>query len=228
MLSFMKEQGPAGSSMQERTVSDRTGRTEEQEYLTTGTRARKLRRTTYILAVIFGAGLLCLLFMIKKATPQQAEAAVAETAEAQIEAALTRLTGIKTEIFNRMDGIVQKFYEFSHIQQIKVNELVKNPFERDLFLGRADGTGGSEQEDESIDAALMRRQMLKQQAKELSLVSIIRSEQEGNCCTINDRMLYEGDTIKDFKVAHIGESFVKLESGRSTTGKVEIILKLAE
>ena len=227
MLSFMKEQGPAGSSMQEPTASDRSGRTEEQEYLTTGTRARKLRRTTYVLAVIFGAGLLCLLFMIKKATPQQAQAAVAETAEAQIEAALTRLTGIKTEIFDRMDGIVQKFYEFSHIQQIKVNELVKNPFERDLFLGRADGTAGSGQEDESIDAALMRRQMLKQQAKELSLVSIIRSEQ-GNCCMIDDRMLYEGDTIKDFKVAHIGESFVKLESGQSQTDKVEIILKLAE
>jgi len=28
----------------------------------------------------------------------------------------------------RMDEIVKKFYEFSDVVQVKVNELVKNPF----------------------------------------------------------------------------------------------------
>jgi hypothetical protein len=52
---------------------------------------------------------------------------------------------------------------------------------------------------------------------------------------IDDRILYEGDSIKGFKVQTIGDNFVKLEqispneanSTKPNTG-AEIILKLSE
>jgi hypothetical protein len=46
---------------------------------------------------------------------------------------------------------------------------------------------------------------------------------QGNCCMIDDRILYEGDSIEGFKVLQIGDSFVKLESDG-----VQITLKLSE
>jgi hypothetical protein len=55
---------------------------------------------------------------------------------------------------------------------------------------------------------------------QLQLSSIMQSE-FNSCCVINDRILHEGESIKDFKVSQIGDSFVKLESG-----DVEIVLKL--
>ena len=70
-------------------------------------------------------GLLCLWFMIKKSTPQTAAAAAVSTEEAQIETAIARLGGVKTEMFSRMDEIVKRFYELSGVSQVKTSELVK-------------------------------------------------------------------------------------------------------
>jgi hypothetical protein len=218
----MKEQGQIESSMPGQTTAG-PPHIPEPEYLTVAARGKKVRKTTYLLVVLFGAGLLCVLFMIKKSTPQKAQAQTNQTVEAQIEAALSSLMGIKAEIFSRMDGIVKKFYEFSDVQQIKVNELVKNPFERDLFLGSLERVSTTDAE----DAALMRQRQLSQQAKELRLVSIIRSTQ-GDCCMINDKILYQGDSIKDFKVAQISQDSVKLEWGQNQSEKVSIVLKLEE
>jgi len=222
MLSYMKDQGPAESQTPTATTA-RPADMPEQEYLTVAARGKKVRKTTFLLVVLFGAGLLCLLFMIKKSTPQKAHAQTNQTVEAQIEAALTSIMGIKAEIFNRMDGLVKKFYEFSNVQQIKVNELVKNPFERDVFLGNLDKIPATDED----DAALMRRRRLNQQAKDLYLVSIIQSP-DGNCCMINDQILYERDSIGNFNVAQIGRDFVKLEWGRNESEKIPIIMKLAE
>jgi len=69
---------------------------------------------------------------------------------------------------------------------------------------------------------MMRQQQLRQQAKDMQLLSIMQSER-GNCCMIDDRILYEGDSIKSFTVKQISDSFVKLASEG-----IEIILKLSE
>jgi len=222
MLSYIKDQAPAESSMPSQTAPSPSD-IRDQEYLTVATRAKKVRKTTYLLLVLFGAGLLSLLLMIKKSTPEEAQAQTSQTVEAQIEAALGSLMGIKSEIFSRMDALVKKFYEFSDVQQIKVNELVKNPFERDIFLGSLDKISTTDE----ADAALIRQRQLNQRAKELSLISIIRSPQ-GDCCMIDDQILYEGDSIRDFRVAQIGQDFVKLEWGQNQSEKVSIVLKLAE
>ena len=174
------------------------------------------------LAALFAIGLLCLLFMIKKSTPQRATASAVGTEEPQIELAITRLTGVRSEMFNRMDEIVKKFYEFSDVQQVNVEELAKNPFKNEIFLGNIKKISDTKERDSDIDIEMMRQQQLRQQAKDMQLLSIMQSGQ-GNCCMIDDRILYEGDSIKSFTVKQISDSFVKLASE-----SIEIILKLSE
>jgi len=56
----------------------------------------------------------------------------------------------------------------------------------------------------------------------MQLLSIMQTQQ-GYCCIIDDGILYEGDSIKGFKVCQISDSTVSLESG-----DLEITLKLSE
>jgi len=235
MLSFMREQEFEDSSMQkpppDKTWADNAEQAQEQDYLTVAAQDKNVRKTTVLLVFLFSIGLLGLLFMIKKSAPQTATAVVGE-AETQIEVAISRLTGIKTEMFNRMDEIVKKFYEFSDVQQVGVNELVKNPFERDILWGSLEETSHTESENSDADTEAIRQQQLKQQAKVLQLSSIMQSAQ-GKCCMIDNEILYEGDSIKGFKVHQIGDSFVKLQwnQNESEGGKrtlTQVILKLSE
>lgn len=231
MLSFMQEQEHEDASVQEshsgksvngETASDSANKTQEQEYITVAARDKKLHRSTMLLAVLFGIGLLCLWFMIKKSTPQGAAAELVGTEETQIQMAITRLIGVRSEMFNRMDEIVRKFYEFSDVQQVKVNELVKNPFELEMFLNSLKQKADSEEGDSDINAGMIKRQWLMRQTKNMQLLSIMQSDQ-GNCCMIDDKILYEGDSIRGLNVRQIGDGFVKLESE-----DVEIVLKLSE
>lgn len=223
MLSFLREQGPEDSLVPkppeaaDKKPADSTKDTQEQEYLTVATQGKQVRKTTIMLAVLFGIGLLSLWFMVKKSAPQTAAASVG-TEEAQIEKAITRITGVRSEMFSRMDEIAKKFYEFSDVQQVKVGELAKNPFELEAFLANAKEPSDTQEGDYDIEA-----EMIRQRAKEdLQLLSIMQSDQD-NCCMINDRILYEGDSIRGFKVFWIGDNFVKLKYE-----DVEIVLKLSE
>ena len=227
MLSFLREQGPEDSLVPKppeaagKKPADSTKDTQEQEYLTVATQGKQVRKTTILLAVLFGIGLLSLWFMVKKSAPQTAAASVG-TEEAQIEKAITRITGVRSEMFSRMDEIAKKFYEFSDVQQVKVGELAKNPFELEAFLANVKETSDTQEGDYDIEAEMMRQQWLRQQTEGLQLLSIMQSDQ-GNCCMINDRILYEGDSIRGFKLFWIGDNFVKLEHE-----DVEIVLKLSE
>ena len=125
---------------------------------------------------------------------------------------------VKSRIFGRMDEIIKKFYEFSDVPQVKVNELTKNPFEVKTFLANLREKPGAEE----IDAKKLWQQQIRYKSEGMQLLSIMQSN-ERNCCMIDDRILYEGDSIKGFKVLQIGDSDVKLESDG-----VHIILKLSE
>ena len=226
MLSFLREQNPGDSPAQKpaaadgRTPDDGTERPQEQEeYLTVAAQTKQVRKSTIVLAVLFAIGLLCLWFMIKKSTPQAASAVAANAEETQIETAIARFTGVRSEMFNRMDEIVNRFYEFSNVPQVYVNELTKNPFELEMFLANLRAKADEEALD--IDADMLWQQT-RQRAKDMQLSSIIQSEQ-GTCCMINDEILYEGDPIGGFKVRQIGDSYVKLKCE-----DVEIVLKLSE
>jgi hypothetical protein len=238
MLSFMREQEPqnasgrpaAGPGPQDGPLSDPSG---AQEYLTVTANSKSLRRSTTVVAVLVGIGLLGLMIMIRRSQPQAASAAPADGNQTKIEAAIGRLTGVRSEMAGRMDEIVKKFYQFSDVVQVKVDELVKNPFEVEGFL--KDVKTGTPVEDPQAKAELLRRQKLEQKAKTLKLLSIMRSEQ-GDCCMINDRILRQGDTLEGFKIVRIGGSFVELawpsngasEVGTSPTEEMKTVLKLSD
>lgn len=222
MLSFMREQGCEDSKVRETAKSSngeaKEGRalkspnpaekTKEQQYLTVAAQGKNVRKMTMLLVVLFVIGLLCLLIMIKKSAPRTATASSAGTEETQIEKAIARLTGVGSEMFKRMDQIVKKFYEFSDVQQVRVNELTKNPFERQIVMADASKSVDSK------GAELIRPQ--------LQLLTIFQTDQVYSCM-INDKILHEGDTIEGFKVCQISDTFVKLE-----LEGVEEVLKLSK
>jgi preprotein translocase subunit SecG len=252
MLSFLREQGAEGPKSHKTenglgAVNDPTKpgqsapmsgidaesgqQAGEQEYLTIATHNETARKSTIMLVVLFSIGMLCLWLMIKKSTPQTASASTADTEETQIEAAISRLTGVESEMFNRLDKIVKKFYEFSDVYQVKVDELAKNPFKLEILLSNKSGTGGKD----SINTEMMKQQQLRLQAGNLELLSIMPSAR-GYCCMIDDTILYVGDSIKGFKVSQIGDDFVKLESESAGTDPnsdkaplgIQIVLRLSE
>ena len=217
MLSFLRDQGfedtlentSAGqndASNTPQSSEENNNKANDQEYLTVATKKSNVRKSTILLAVLFIVGLTCLWFMIKKSTPQSATAETDSIEDAQIEMAITKLTGVRAEMFKGIEKIVKKFYEFSDVRQIKVNELVKNPFEHEIVL-----TGFGKMPDtrkKRFDRIL--QQQLNQQLKNMQLLSIMQSD-AGICCMINDTILYEGDSIRGFYVRQIGDNFVKLE-----------------
>ena len=189
----------------------------EPEFLTVASHGKRVRKTTTLLAVLFIIGLLCLWFMIKKSTPKSASAAGDKTEDSLVETAIARLTGVKTEMFSRMDEIVGKFYEFSEVPQVKANELAKNPFELETTSGNLKSSTENE-----MNARELWQQQLRQNSKGMQLWSIMQTQQ-GYRCMIDDEILDEGDSINNFKVSQIGDNFVKLESDG-----VQIELKLSE
>lgn len=236
MLSFLRDQGGTALSSQKskvaagKTSADGVEPPQEEKYITVAT--KRTRTSTILLAALFIAGLLCLWFMIKKSMPTAAVATTTDAEEVQIEEAISRLTGVKSEMFSRMDEIVKKFYEFSNVLQIQVSELAKNPFSVDYSM-----IGGKKEsevvETPKIDAALVWRQEIERKAQDMQLLSIVQSDQ-GKCCMITDKILSTGDSIQGFKVRQIGEDFVKLEwapehddrPAGTESERIEIVLEL--
>lgn len=241
MLSFLREQSigdlltrkPAASS--EKSPENTAEKLQDQDYITVATKSRGSRKSTMVLVVLMGIGLLCLWFMIKKSPPQKASANAAATEEQQIESAIVRLTGVKTEMFTGMDQILRKFYEFSDVLQVQVGELVKNPFELELFLAGLKAKLATEEKSSGIKAETLLQQQMAEMAKGMQLMSIMTSQQ-GNCCMIDNKILYEGDSIRGFKVGQIGGNFVRLQwapqdssgSQAAQPENMEIVLKLSE
>jgi preprotein translocase subunit SecG len=237
MLSFLRNQGNSDLPAQqpnptgETTTSDGVEKKQQQEYLTVAAHEKRARKSTTLLAILFIAGMVCLGYMIKKSTPKAATAASDNTEDTQLEMAISRLTGIKSEMFKSMDGVVNKFNEFSDVLQVKVGELVKNPFKLELVATEESRVEITVPE---IDTEMAKQRRIRQKAKEMQLLSIMKSDR-GKCCMIGDKILYEGEYIKDFKVRQIGDSFVKLEwdpdrdNGSSDTQSevVEIMLNLS-
>jgi len=181
------------------------------QYLTVGDKKGQLRKSTYLLAALFLIGVACLFVMIKKSTPKTASASGGNAKQAeqvQIENAISKITGIRTQMFSSLEKIVTKFYEFSNVVQVDVDELAKNPFAEDNYLGQV-----------MPDDAQSRFAVLQD---ELELLSIMSTDR-GYCCMINDKILYEGDSVKGLKITKITGNEVTLSSGA-----MNMTLKLSE
>jgi len=241
MLSFLREQsnmdlpGQKPDAAAETAPSDGAEKSQEQEYLAVAASEKRTRKSTIMLAVLFIIGLLCLGYMIKKSTPKAVSAASDVPEQSELEAAVARLMGIKAEVFTGMGEIVDKFNEFSDVLQIKVGELVKNPFKLEVLSANVEEEPRIEIKVPEIDAEMVERQQVIQKAKEMRLLSIMQSDR-GKCCMVGNKILYEGDFIKDFEVRQIGNNFVKLEwdpnrnseSSATQSEPVEIMLNLSD
>lgn len=188
---------------------------ETAEYLTVASRKGQARKTTYLLVFLFCVGVLCLWLMIKKSVPEAASASGPNAEQSRIEQAISRLTGVRGEVFGGLEKIVNKFYEFSDVEQVNVDELAKNPFKHQVYLG--DVT-----ESMIADDADAENERLLRQSRNMQLLSVMQSEQ-GNCCMIDDKVLYQGDSIRGLTVHDIGDRSVTLKSE-----DLEIVLKLTE
>jgi hypothetical protein len=234
MLSFMREQGAGDpSANQAKSSSQRlakaTGDAGSLEYLTVATDSKSIRRSTILVVILVAIGLACLWFMIRKSQLQAASAGQGDE-ETTIEVAISRLTGVSAEMVSRMDQILKRFGEFSSVFQVQVNELVKNPFQVEMFA-KDIKTEVSPAMDAEAQAALVRRQRIKQRATALGLLSVMQSG-SASSCMINDQLLQQGDTIEGFVVTRIGGDFVELawhgDGGSAETENFTVVLKLTQ
>ncbi len=221
MLNYLKQQGFAESLVQGGDESfdgagDNSDKQNKEQHFTVSDRKVRARNTTIMLALLFGVGLLCLWFMIKKSVPKAAAADVID-GRMEIEMAIARLDG-GTEVVGGMEDIIQEFYDFSDVDQVKAGELVKNPFKRDIFAGNPNG----QLENSGVSSEVLREQQLRKKAKSLELLSIMQAGPT-RCCMIENKILYEGDSVEDFNIKQIGDGFVTLESDG-----LEIVLRISE
>ena len=208
MLSYLKEgnETQAETDLQQPQADGQEQSLSKQEdYFTVSGHGKKLRQSTIILAALFAVGAAGVWFMIQKTTPATADAATSED-QAQLDAALAQLDKMQSEMNTQMDSVVGRFYQFSNVNQVGVNELKKNPFQREFEINDVEEDAGQSLANE--------RKYLQEQAYKqstgLQLWSITGTP-KGMCCMIDDKVLYEGDTIRGMTVKTIGKKKVVLE-----------------
>jgi hypothetical protein len=201
MLSYLKdaEHLPAAEQMNTQPQDSSAPVSGPADYLTVAGHGQKLKQSTMVLCVLFAVGAAAVWFMIKKTSPVTASAASAQD-QLQIEAALAQVEKMKTQMDTEMNTVVGRFYQFSDVRQISVDELKKNPFRREV---KAKGAAST-----ATDEALAARQQQKllseaqQETQKLELWSIT-STPRGMCCMIGEKVLYTGDRIGEMQVESI-------------------------
>ena len=166
------------------------------DYLTVHCNDNKIKRGTIVLTILFLISLGCVLLMIKKSSPSKA-VGKPTTEELKIESAISQITGLKMDGNNQLDQMVRRFNQFSDVEKLQIEHLQKNPFIHEKYMptivlsSEGDGTE------------------LARQAQSMQLITIMQSS-EGNCCMIDDKILYEGDKIGGFLVCRINDYSVEL------------------
>lgn len=206
MLSYLKEGQTEVPASDEMPIGTDGSVSKQEDYLTVSGHGQKLRQSTILLIVLFGVGVLGVWFMIKKTTPAQGATAQNDD-QAQLEAAITQLNGMQSEMNSKMDSVVGRFYQSSNVGQIGVDELKKNPFKREI-------AGVQIATDETRQKQLL-ADRVRLLAAGLQLWSVTATPR-GVCCMINDKVLYVGDTLNELTIKSIDKKCVVLEHGGIT------------
>jgi hypothetical protein len=201
MLSYLKDADhlPAAEALETQPLDPTAPVSGPADYLTVAGHGQKLKQSTIVLCVLFAVGAAAVWFMIKKTVPVTAQAAVA-TDQLQIEAALAQVEKMKHDMDTQMNTVVGRFYQFSDVRQIGVDELKRNPFRREVAV-----KGPSADSTNEAIAARQRQKLLaeaQQETQKLELWSIT-STPRGMCCMIGEKVLYQGDSIGDMRVESI-------------------------
>lgn len=223
MLDYIKnenedqsQQQQQGSLQEALSENDNLGQAEDQdlqqdvgedEFFTTSVEKTSVKRNTMILVALFVVGAVSIFLMVKNTGPSSAGAATANAAaNNEIEIAIAKLSGIKAEIFEKMDGIAKKFDEISNIEQIGVASLQRNPFSLQPAISSRIGNSGIGSKSTV--------------GKYLRLESVIESS-DGNICMIDGRIYRQGDRLGSYVVTEVARDMVRLTSEGS-----ERILKI--
>ncbi|MCI0498316.1 MAG: hypothetical protein L0Y36_01360 [Planctomycetales bacterium] len=210
MLSYLKDgsQNPVLSETPDaQTQGSDAAACQPADYLTVSGHGKKVRQSTMLVAAVFAVGVLGVWFMVKKATPATADAASSQD-QSQIEAALTQLNAMQTEMNTQMNSVVGRFYQFSNVDQVGVDELKKNPFLRELDF--TEETGGPDTDAFRAQQQLRFQEEAQRRQMSLELWSVTATP-KGMCCMINDKVLYVGDTFRDMTVTSIEGKTVTLD-----------------
>jgi hypothetical protein len=213
MLSFLNENENRNSqpddvqSSADQVREDSETPVEEQDYLMPADSGKSVKQSTILLTILIVAGAAVIWGMIKKTVPQDASAA-SNTEDMQVESAIAKLTGIRTEMYGKLDQIAEKFYQFSNVNQVSVDQLSKNP-----FIHAKGYSGGA-----------LTKELTNKDGKNTQwrLWSIMDSQQ-GLCCMINNKLLYVGDSINGMTVSQISKNAVELTSGQKS-----IVLRISQ
>ena len=201
MLSYLKDENklPVASDMPD--AGDEA--TNQQDYLTVSGQGQKVKQGTLVLGILFAVAGLGIWFMVKQTTPATATAETSQD-QSQLESALAQLHKMQSEMDAQMDSVAGRFSQFSNVEQVAVEELKKNPFKRETDYANE----GSASNEES-----QRVELLQQEAQVLSMgmeLWTITATPKGDCCMIDDKVLYVGDTYKEMTVDAIGKKSVTL------------------
>ena len=113
MLSFLHEDGnnDSGKQVQQPSVQNNTNNQApaaadpaQQEFLMPANTGKKVKQSTLILVVLLAVGAAAVFFMIKQTVPRDASAEDSSQ-EIQIESAIAKLSGIRTEMYGKLDQI---------------------------------------------------------------------------------------------------------------------------
>lgn len=205
------EKVPSGTGQPEE-GGQKGSKPESDDFVSARDNVKSVKRSTVILAILFAAGLAGLFIMIKKGAPRLVSAQTVDPQQVQIDTLVAKLGGVRTEMSNKMDTIVKKFYEFADVKQISLDQLAKNPF----MHGKIDLTSPSVENKVLVHT---------RKTSDFKLFSIMKDDADASksCCMINDILLSVGQTILGFTVKEIGSGFVVLQSGEN-----KIILRLVE
>jgi hypothetical protein len=219
MLSYMREDNENDTTLANNREMNEKDRApcrpadDERDYLVPANTGKHASRSTKVLLVLFFTGLVLLIFMVKRVTPLVAEAAMSEDSM-QIERAVANLTGIRQEMDGNLNDAIRSISTLSDIKQVRVDELRKNPFQH-ASARQITGRKVNKSQGSTMHGA-------RKKADELHLWTIVSSEKKRSCM-INDKILYEGDSILGLRVNLIDEDFVELVGRRS-----RIILRMSQ
>lgn len=201
MLSYLKDENkiPASADMSDGDA----GATGEQNYMTVAGQGEKVKQGTVVLAILFAVGALGIWLMVKKTTPATANAQTSQD-QAQLESALAQLRNMKSEMDIQMNSVAGRFSQFKNVEQVAVDELNKNPFKRETNFSNPSGSSSNESQ---------RAEQIQQEAHVISMsmeLWTITATPKGDCCMIDDKVLYVGDTYREMKVEAINKKSVLL------------------
>ena len=208
MLPFMKDDSNMLADQEAAMIDSQAG--QDQEFYTVSGQGKKVRNSTAFLFALFGIGLIGLWFMTQKTKLTAASASTELSEDVKLEVAISRLTGVSTDMMDRMDRIVNTFYEFSNVLQIGVDDLRKNPFELETFAASKGKDSDASQKRAKNDVREIAYQKMLKEFKQLSLISIMESDTGSRRCVINGSVLVRGNLVKSFEIKRIEGNSVEL------------------